>query len=102
MCIAIVVATLTVAAGSSAVARAYDATGDFSYGIYIYAFLVQQMIVSLQPGIGVLALCVSSAALTTIVAIGSWHFVERPALRLKNRLLHRKMPAQAGDVTATH
>lgn len=57
---------------------------DISYGIYIYGFPVQQVLVlaglaSLPVGLfGVIAL-----VLTVPVAICSWVFIERPALRLK-------------------
>lgn len=62
-------------------------THDLSYGIYIYAFPVQQC-VTLRYGdrlpVGVaIAL---SIALTVPLAALSWFLVERPALQLKGRL----------------
>lgn len=59
--------------------------GDFSYGIYIYAFPVQQTIIML--GINGLSLwleCITSFFITIMLAFLSWHLVERPALKLKN------------------
>jgi peptidoglycan/LPS O-acetylase OafA/YrhL len=56
---------------------------DFSYGIYIYAFPVQQTLVYLFPQIDLLSYLVSTMAITVSLAAISWHFVEKPALKLK-------------------
>lgn len=56
---------------------------DYSYGIYIYAFPVQQTVVSFWPHLPLawyLFLCTS---LTVLLAGLSWHWVERPFLQLK-------------------
>ena len=58
-------------------------TGDYSYGIYIYAFPVQQTTVSLFPEIGVPAFYALVCALTVSLAALSWHWVEKPMLSLK-------------------
>ena len=56
--------------------------GDFSYGIYIYAFPIQQLVVHwFQNDISVTRLFMLSFALTLPVAILSWKLVEEPALR---------------------
>lgn len=56
--------------------------GDFSYGIYIYAFPVQQLVVYCSNNhISVFMLFVSSFAITLCLAMLSWKFVEEPALR---------------------
>lgn len=58
--------------------------GDYSYGLYLYAFPAQQALVAAfgTPG-GALA----NFAMATIIAGGfavlSWHYIERPALRAK-------------------
>lgn len=61
--------------------------GDFSYGIYIYAFPVQQFGVLLlgkdQPYWLLLTL---SLLVTGSLAMLSWYFVEAPALKLKRYL----------------
>ena len=60
--------------------NAYNRLGDYSYGMYIYAFPVQQMVVALAPGTSPLSLAATSFPLTLLLAILSWHLVERPAL----------------------
>lgn len=60
-------------------------SGDYSYGIYIYAFPVQQAVVYLYPSmhLGIyLPICFT---LALVCAIFSWHLFERPALALKPR-----------------
>lgn len=56
---------------------------DYSYGIYIYAFPVQQTVVSFWPQISLVAYLLSTLAVTIALAALSWHFVEKPALKLK-------------------
>jgi peptidoglycan/LPS O-acetylase OafA/YrhL len=60
-------------------------TGDYSYGVYIYAFPIQQTLVFLNPRISVERLILLSTLITLVCAVISWHLVERPALRLKPR-----------------
>jgi peptidoglycan/LPS O-acetylase OafA/YrhL len=56
---------------------------DLSYGVYIYGWPVQQSLVALVPGIGVASLMVLALAIVPIFAAASWHWIEKPALRLK-------------------
>jgi peptidoglycan/LPS O-acetylase OafA/YrhL len=65
----------------------YNKVGDYSYGVYIYAFAIQQALVALNPGISVAELTVYAFAATLGLSIFSWHCVESPCMRLKSRLL---------------
>lgn len=58
---------------------------DYSYGLYVYAFPIQQAIVWAVPGIAPLALFAVALPATLAVAAVSWHALESPALRLKSR-----------------
>ena len=53
---------------------------DYSYGIYIYGFLVQQVLASQVPHISVLAMLLAAFAITTALAVASWRLIEKPAL----------------------
>ena len=63
--------------------RNFNRLGDYSYGTYIYAFPVQQLITAARPGISVSELFLISAPATLALAVASWHLIEHRALRLK-------------------
>ena len=65
----------------------WDKRGDFSYGLYIYAFPFQQLLASLglqQHGVAVFM--VTSLLGATLLAVFSYRYVEKPALRWKHWL----------------
>ncbi|MGR3855003.1 acyltransferase family protein [Chryseobacterium indologenes] len=57
--------------------------GDISYGVYIYAFLIQQTLMY-YFGLGTIKLMVTSIIITYIFAYGSWHLIEKKMLMYKN------------------
>lgn len=58
--------------------------GDFSYGVYIYAYPIQQtLIVLLGPALPLWLFCLLSIGLTFPLAYLSWNFIEKKALALK-------------------
>ena len=57
---------------------------DYSYGIYIYAFPIQQLLIMKAPGLTPALHSLIAFLLVLIPASLSWHFIEKPALRLKN------------------
>lgn len=63
--------------------RKYNQLGDYSYGLYIYAFPVQQSIAALVPGVSVSQMILTSATATILLATLSWHLVERKSLKFK-------------------
>lgn len=64
----------------------FNRLGDYSYGIYIYSFPLQQILASLLPGVGVVAMIGLSAAGATILGWLSWSLVEKPLLDPKHKL----------------
>lgn len=66
-------------------AKLTDPLGDLSYGVYIFAFPVQQMLVHWGKGQGwsLGAFFSLSLLMTAGLAFASWHLVEKQALRFK-------------------
>lgn len=62
------------------VLRGYNRVGDYSYGVYIYAFPVQQALVAWQPDLSVTGMVVQSTLVTLALALVSWHVLEQPAM----------------------
>lgn len=60
---------------------------DLSYGMYIFGWPISQTLIYAFPGLGVGAVIVLSLVLAAIVALPSWLFVERPAMRTRARLV---------------
>jgi peptidoglycan/LPS O-acetylase OafA/YrhL len=75
--------------------------GDFSYGIYLYAFAVQQLIVlwlDERWGLTPMKLFAIATAGTLVLAVLSWHGVEKHFLRMKQR---KKTEADESQQAAT-
>ena len=60
--------------------------GDVSYGVYIYAFPIQQSIAAIWTGVDPVAMFVVAAPLAYLAGLASWRLIEKPALALKRRL----------------
>lgn len=59
----------------------FNRLGDYSYGIYIYAFPIQQSISALTGSITPLLLFTTAFPITMLFAVASWHWIEKPLLR---------------------
>jgi peptidoglycan/LPS O-acetylase OafA/YrhL len=65
--------------------------GDISYGMYIYAFPIQQLLIYLFSGnVSPSRLFLYSTVLTAAISLLSWFVVERPALQLKKILVKNR------------
>jgi peptidoglycan/LPS O-acetylase OafA/YrhL len=85
---ALPLAYLVVTVGALVKVRKLRLENDISYGTYIYAFPLQQVLASAGlAAIGVPLFAVAATALTLCVATLSWYWVEKPAMRLKRRAL---------------
>lgn len=65
--------------------RAFNRVGDYSYGVYVYSFPIQQILLHRTPGLEPMPLFAMAMLLTLALAAVSWHGLEAPALRLKSR-----------------
>ena len=57
--------------------------GDMSYGVYIYSFPLQQILIALLPNITPLQLMLLTIVMVLPIAYASWRFIEKPSLSLK-------------------
>lgn len=60
--------------------------GDYSYGLYLYGYPLQQAMIQTMPWIdnrAIFFLC--SVAAAGLMAVFSWHVIEKPVLRLRRR-----------------
>jgi len=58
--------------------------GDYSYGLYIYSFPIQQLMISRIPALSVDQFFFLSLICTLTLVIPSWHLLEKPVLTLKS------------------
>ncbi len=85
------------------VLREFNKLGDYSYGLYIYAFPIQQTVVALLDGASVGEVIVLSFLGTLFLAVLSWHLIEKRCLRLKGSyvavegVLRRFVKFRVGD-----
>ncbi|MBY0407302.1 MAG: acyltransferase [Rickettsiales bacterium] len=62
-------------------------SGDYSYGIFLYGFMVQQTMAALGPWAWHWYWnLLFSVPVTALLAWASWRFIEKPALRQRKRL----------------
>ena len=78
-----------------------DAWGDPSYGLYVYAFPIQQWIAQTNIGIGPYKMAALSIVITTPIAYISWWVIEKRALARKGKLFRSVAAKQSLAVTAT-
>jgi peptidoglycan/LPS O-acetylase OafA/YrhL len=63
----------------------FNRVGDYSYGVYVYSFPIQQTLMQQVPSLEPAGLFACSLPLILAVAALSWHALEAPALALKSR-----------------
>jgi peptidoglycan/LPS O-acetylase OafA/YrhL len=86
--------TVMVAFRGSHLLRRLTAWGDMSYGVYLWAFPIGQIVALVWGRASTpLIIIAVSLPLTCLVAAASWFTVERHALRLKPRGSHPVPPA---------
>jgi peptidoglycan/LPS O-acetylase OafA/YrhL len=75
------------------------AKGDISYGVYVYAWPIQQVFAPLSYGVplGWILNSAISLPITLLAGIASWLLVEKPALALKRRPTRHAPQEVAGD-----
>lgn len=87
--LAIAYTTFWLAYIPAGILRAYNRLGDYSYGIYIYAFPVQGLVVWAFGSQTALENMLYATPPTLALAILSWHLVEQPSLRARKAVTLR-------------
>ena len=80
--------------------RSFNDWGDYSYGVYIYAFPIQQTLAYLFPAMSLGAMMASSALVSVAIAffaiaVVSWKLIEERALAMKGEFAaatHPRVP----------
>ena len=91
----VVLPMFSVALGTSG-SRKMRVKHDISYGIYIYAFPVQQMIQHFLGGLATPTVMLLAAYVATAtLALGSWFFVEQPLLLRRAEVRKFLLPGKA-------
>lgn len=70
-------------------------SGSYSYGVYLYAFPIQQTSVYLWPSLGPIEVFLIAAPLSALAATFSWHVIEKPCLALRHALIGKPRVAAA-------
>lgn len=97
--VAIAFAVLVLAFRTPAWLQRLAAPGDVSYGIYVYAFPVQQSVAAIWGAVDPLLMMAIAFPVTYLLAFASWRLIERPALALKRFVAARPQePVAAGAV----
>jgi peptidoglycan/LPS O-acetylase OafA/YrhL len=76
-------AALVIGAMEIPVLSAVTRRDDISYGVYLYGWPLQQLILFACPGIGLPLHVAASFAAAICAGALSWRFVEKPAMRLR-------------------
>ncbi|HWK05314.1 MAG TPA: acyltransferase [Puia sp.] len=71
---------------TSKIVRKIKLPGDYSYGIYIYGYLIQQIIAHLFPNIKAYPSMLLTVPLSVIAGMISWHYIESPAIKIGKEL----------------
>ena len=69
--------------------KKYNIFGDYSYGIYIYSFPLQQLILWMNPGVSLIEFLFYSVNAAVVVSIFSWELVEKRAMSKKDILIKK-------------
>ena len=77
--------------------RNFGKYGDFSYGMYVYAFPIQQAVASYFPGIGIRGIFAYALPITFMLSFISWHIIEKPSLAYKRYFNKDRYPIIRSD-----
>ncbi len=86
-CLLLGYATLWISTFTFGPLRAFTNRHDYSYGVYIYAGPIQQLVVHLLPDYGPTAVSLHALSITLPLAVFSWELIEHPAIAMRQPVL---------------
>lgn len=86
---------LAVGLGSTPVIRRAARFGDFSYGLYLWAFPVQQLLIKVHGPVRTSYDILIVTAVSLALAYLSWHLIESPCLNLRQAIRRWAAPTTA-------
>ncbi|QNM96970.1 acyltransferase family protein [Chitinimonas koreensis] len=90
---ALVYGLVWLASSMPAALKKVGATNDYSYGVYIYGFPVQQLLAFFHVHqLGLLTYLSATIVITYACAYISWHLIEKRSLKLKSAFLGKGIP----------
>jgi len=92
-------ALIYLATKRSAFLSRFNLLPDISYGIYLYAWPVQKLLIWYVPGISPWALAVAAGFISMLLGYASWRLVEKPMLKFKD-VPPSQSAAEAAKATA--
>ncbi len=75
--------------GASAIFKRIHLPGDYSYGVYIYGFIIQQLIAHYFPHTPPVKSIFMALPVVLLIAVLSWHLIELPAIKMGKKLALR-------------
>lgn len=69
----------------STLLRQFNRLGDYSYGIYIFAYPVQLLLFQRLPKLSPLELFAATVPITLTLSMASWHLIEKPCLSMRRQ-----------------
>jgi peptidoglycan/LPS O-acetylase OafA/YrhL len=95
-------ALLYVAAKRSALLSRFNRLPDVSYGVYLYAWPIQKLLLWYFPGMSPWSLSVFAAFGAVLAGVLSWYLIEKPALKFKGPSIHIPDSVMESGVAQAH
>lgn len=96
-CLVVPVVVVSLGSRTSSIARGIQRWGDPSYGMYLWAFPIQQTLIATAPPLPLALNIVVVLALSAGAGYASWHALEKRAIalgaRLSSRVSRPELPA---------
>gem|GEM_PF-82237 len=86
---AVAIMVLSLASLPAGWLRTFTNRTDLSYGIYITAWPITQLLVERIPGLAPIPLTILVLVMAAVCAAASWTFIEKPMINLRPRLMQR-------------